>query len=213
MSKKIKITETQLRNVIDNIISEIKISSGNLPSKGFDGKFSCIVNKNEFKPIDLNNDGVTDFFQKGSLGGQEIRYYPNGILKIFRFDAPTPHWENSKWYCSSGKVVMDNWLKNTKFKTYKNNNPFINDGGAGERMPLNTTDNGSNGKWVSNMQKKLMDLKLLSIPRPTGNYGKMTQQAVLTWAQTQSDYTNQGKGITKDAYNRLVNFKPTIKQK
>ena len=202
MGQKIRLTESQLKKVISRVMNEVVIGPGKLPSKGFDGNFACVVNNKEYTPTDLDGNGVTDYFTKGSLGSEEIRYYPNGKSKIFRGAPPTPHWEDSTWSCSGGKVI-DKSLKNKSFKTYKGS-PFVEDGGL--RIPLNTTDNGSDGKYVTNLQNKLIQLKLLSIPKATGNYGKMTQYAVMSWAKDQADYTNQSRGITKDAYNRLVNF-------
>jgi len=202
MGKIIKLTESQLKRIIENTINELTIGTGKLPSKGFDGKFACVVQNKEFVPTDLNGDGVTDFFSKGSVGGQEVRYYPNG--KSMVWNSSKSNFDQSTWSCSGSKVI-DNWLKNKSFKTYKGS-PFVEDGGL--RIPLNTTDIGSDGKYITNLQNKLIQLKLLSIPKPTGNYGKMTHNAVMTWAKDQSDYTNQTRGITKDAYNRLVNFKP-----
>lgn len=209
MGKTVRLTESQLKDVIKRVISEqtnslseVVIGRGKLPAKGFDGNFACVVGNKEFTPMDLDSDGITDFFQKGSTS-EQIRYYPNGKSKIFRGSPPNPHWEDSTWSCKNGKVI-DKWLKNKSFKTYKGS-PFVDDGGL--RIPINTSDNGSDGKYITNLQKKLIELKLLSIPRPTGNYGKMTHYAVMTWAKDQADYTNQTRGITKDAYNRLVNFK------
>jgi hypothetical protein len=170
---------------------------------GFLGKFGCVV-KQGWRDLDENKDGIVDVISRGSTN-EEVRYYPNGKLKIFRGKPnPKPHWEDSTWSCSGDKVV-DKFLKNTSFKPYKGDNPWVNQGGL-TRIPVNTTDNGSGGKVISGIQQKLIDLGLLKISRPTGNYGTMTKMAVLDYAakNNRAQYTNQENGITKDVYDQLM---------
>lgn len=175
---------------------------------GFLGKFGCVI-KQGWREGDANKDGIVDYISRGSTN-EEVRYYPNGKSKIFRGAPPKPHWEDSTWYCSGNKVV-DSFLKNTAFKPYKDNNPWVNQGGV-IRIALNTTDNGSNGNIIAGIQQKLIDLGLLKIRRPTGNYGVMTKKAIEDYAakNNPTQYTNQTAGITKDVYDQLMKTTKTF---
>lgn len=180
--------------------------------KGFQGKFACVqtLSKSGASELDENKDGIVDLITVGGALGEK-KYFPNGKLQIFRSGTKEnnmkPHWENSTWYCSGNKVV-DNFIQNKKQKSYQGN-PFKKTGGqlyGGAYLPINTTDVGSNGKFVTNMQQKLIKGGYLKIPRPTGNYGRMTHQAIELFARDKG-YTTMydNGGLHKELYDNIVN--------
>lgn len=188
---------------------------------GFSGKFECITKQDpqKFLPQDTNNDGIIDMFTTSVAQGT-IRYYPNGKSKALMAgstsagsDAKNAKWIDSTWSCSNGKII-DSFIKNKyKMKSYKGS-PFI--GGDDPKkayIPIGTTDKGSDGKYITDLQNKLIELKYLNIPTATGNYGNMTQRAILTAAKTASEgsgnndsyFGDISKGINKYLYDIMVN--------
>lgn len=185
-----------------------KLSTTGKYLSGFLGKFSCVTQQG-WTEIDDDKDGKVEKIKRGGTN-EEIVYYPNGKSKIWRGSPPKPHWEDSTYYCS-GKKVIDSFIKNKKMKAYTNT-PFVKTTSSlngGSYIPLFTTDNGSNGRIISDMQQKLIDLGFLGIKKPTGNYGNMTQNAIQQFSTQYNPgaWTNQGSGITKDLYDMLMNTK------
>lgn len=180
-------------------------TTGKYPS-GFLGKFVCVT-KQGWTEIDNNKDGKVDTIKRGE-GNDQIVYYPNGKSKIWRSSSPKPSWEDTTYYCSGNKVI-DSFIKNSKMKPYKGGTPFVKTQGTlggGSYIPIFTTDNGSNGRVISDMQQKLINLGLLRIKKPTGNYGRMTQNAIKQFSDKYDPgaWVNQANGITKNLYDMLM---------
>ena len=129
-------------------------------------------------------------------------YFPFG--KSVTYNPQKSKHDQTTWGCENGKV-KDGWRKNSKFKTYDPKNAWVKKG-LQTYLPLNITDKGSNGNMVTQMQQKLIDLGFLKIPKPTGNYGVMTQAAIIDFCKgyNPGQETNQSLGITKDVYDQLL---------
>ncbi len=211
MGKIIRLTESDLTKLIKRIISENNVNANQSQSlklpKGYDGKFACVTKDKSLSQWDLNKDGELDFFSKGGVGHtSEIRYLPFGKAKKFRggaqaSDASKIGFVDSTWSCQ-GDRVMDKMETNKNLRTYKKD-PFVKAPNGLIILPVGTTDHGSGGNYVTKLQEKLILTKKLNIPKPTGNYGSMTQRAVMLWYDHD---VNQSQGITKDNYNTLMRF-------
>lgn len=192
------------------------------PQPGFSGKYSCITKQNPQKyiPQDTNGDKIIDMYTTSSSQGT-VRYYPNGKSKALLAgsnsmgpDSKNAKWVDSTWYCSGDKVI-DSFIQNkNKMKSYKGS-PFVDDGSGDPKrsyIPIGTTDRGSDGKYITNLQNKLIELNYLNIPSATGNYGNMTQRAILTAFKTSSEKTGNNdtyfgdisKGINKHMYDTII---------
>jgi hypothetical protein len=188
---------------------------------GFLGKFECITKQDpqKYLPQDTNSDGIIDMFTTSKSQGT-VRYYPSGKSKALMAgsnsmgpDAKNAKWIDSTWSCSNGKII-DSFIKNKyKMKPYKGS-PFV--GGNDPKtsyIPIGTTDRGSDGKYITDLQNKLIELKYLNIPKATGNYGNMTQRAILTAAKTSAEGVGNNatyfgditKGINKALYDSMIN--------
>lgn len=172
--------------------------------KGFD-KCPC-VKKQGWQGLDLDKDGVIEIIAPGGVTGDK-RYKPDGVLELWKTKGDgTSEITKSKYLCKGNKVV-DAFVQNPKtWKTYKGNNAFVKKGLI-EFIPEFTRD-GPGQDVIKKMQQKLIDKRFLKIKAPTGNYGKMTIQAVKDAGKSISpgdDTTNSYMGITKGLYNTLMN--------
>jgi len=188
---------------------------------GFLGKFECITKQDfqKYIPQDTDNDGIIDMFTTRTSQGT-VRYYPNGKSKSLMAgsnsmgpDSKNAKWIDSTWSCSNGKII-DSFIKNKyKMKPYKGS-PFVNDETKDPKrayIPIGTTDKGSDGKYITDLQNKLIELKYLNIPAATGNYGNMTQRAILTAGRATEGTGNNAiyfgdisKGINKALYDQIT---------
>lgn len=177
---------------------------------GFLGKFECITKQNPQKYIPIaNKDGIINMFTTQISAGT-IKYYPNGKSKVILHgsesvgpEAKNAKWIDSTWRCSNGKLI-DSFIRNDyKMKPYKGD-PFI--GGTDPKtsyIPIGTTDDGSDGKYITDLQNRLIELNYLNIPKATGNYGNMTHRAVVTASKggLMGDVT---KGVTRHFYDLIM---------
>lgn len=185
------LNETVINKIIDNVVKEQ--SQQKLDPKF--NNFPCILKQNWFK-YDLNKDGVIDTITPDL---NVKKYTSDGIVHIFE---PGNKVTKKRFKCVGDKVV-DDFVKNPKFKTYKGS-PFIEDGG--QRIPVFVTDNGSNGNIISQLQQKLIEKGYLRIKKPTGNYGRLTQQSIVLAAKKlmPGSEANQSRGITKELYDLIM---------
>jgi hypothetical protein len=213
MSKKtIRITESELKNIISNILNEIESGTWNNGSwvedkpktpnydKGF-SKYPCVT-KQGWQGYDLNKDGVIEMLTPAlAQTGISKQYFANGTMKLIDGKGGV---KETTYSCSGDKVIDK--MQNQKFATYSNT-PFVKKGSL-EYIPKQTKDTPPQ-KWITNLQQALINKKFLNIRKPTGNYGQWTHNAVLlaTKNMNSGQETNQANGITKEMYNMIVTGK------
>ena len=191
MGTTIRLTEAQVKKLIESVISEQNTTVKR--DAGFE-KFPCLSTLSGY---DLNHDGSVDTYtQSLAQTGESKQYYANGTMKWI---AASGKITTGKYSCQGNKVV-DSFIKNPTFKVLDQNTAF-----AAGYLPTFTKDGGVAGV-VTKLQQALINKKFLNIKRPTGNYGRMTQSAVLLAAKSidPANETNQSKGITKDLYDKIV---------
>jgi hypothetical protein len=212
--KIIKISESDLTKIISKVIKEqgqAHWEDGNwIPAqaptqnigKNF-AKFPCVT---KFVGYQKDTNGFpTVFTQSLGQGGESKLYYPDGTVMWIDGSGK----KTKSTYSCQGTKVIDQFIKNSAFKTY-NGNPFVTNQ-SGIFLPKQLTDNGSNEKYVTQLQQGLIQKGYLNIPKPTGNYGRMTQSAVLLAAKNMDpgNESNQVYGVRKDLFDKIVN--PNIK--
>ena len=212
--KIIKLKESTLKKLIANIIEEQNNGQAHwdngvwVPAQAptqnvgkLFSKFPCVTN---FTPYQSDKNGMaTIYFQKIGQNKEAKYYYPNGTMI---WDDNMGKRTKSTYSCQGGQVI-DAFIKNAAFKPY-NGNPFVTDA-SGTYLPKQTTDNGSNGKYVTLLQQGLIQKGYLRIPKPTGNYGRMTHSAVQLAAKDMDpgNEANQVRGVQKSLYDKIVNTK------
>lgn len=212
MSKIIRLTESKLINLIKQVILEgghwdgkghwIEDTPENVKSNvkidsGFN-KFPCVKSLTGY---DMNHDGSIDTYTPAlAQTGESKQYYADGRMVYIKADGT----KTKLTYSCQGNKIIDEFTKNQVFKTYKGNTPFINEGGN-TIIPLNTKD-GPGQSIIKNLQEKLMKMGVLGISHSTGNYGRMTQSAILLAAKKldPGNETNQSRGITKSLYDLIM---------
>jgi hypothetical protein len=171
--------------------------------KGFD-KCPC-VKKQGWSGLDLDKDGVIEIISPGAVGGDK-RYKPDGVLELWKTKSDGTAEITKSTYSCNGDKVIDGFVQNPKtWKTYKGNKPPFVKKGLIEYIPEYTQD-GPGQDVIKKMQQKLIDAGKLKIKAPTGNYGKMTIQAVKDFG-TGDDVTNSYMGITRNLYNTLMGIR------
>lgn len=226
MGKKIiKLTESQLKNIVSEIYGLMNEQEYASAPEGFGTgkpsvttkaikdfslylpKFGCVTKQN-WNTYDDNKDGKIDRIDGTSTGGGAFKFYlPNGVLNIDSHNGKPPL--KSTYSCSGDKVI-DSYLKNPVGKVYSDpKNPFIKSPNGDMIIPYYTKD-GNGGLWITNLQKVLIRLGFLKIPKPTGFMGNMTKQAILQAVNkyNSGQYVNQTNGIQKKFYEQLINLKP-----
>ena len=212
MSKIIRLTESKLIKLIKQVILEgghwdgqghwIEDTPANTKSNvkidsGFN-KFPCVKSLTGY---DLNRDGSVDTYTPAlAQTGESKQYYADGSMVFIKANGT----KTKSTYSCQGNKIIDAFTKSQSFKTYKGNTPFINEGGN-TIIPLNTKDS-SGQSIIRNLQEKLMKMGFLKISRSTGNYGRMTQSAILLAAKNLNpgDETNQSRGINKKLYDLIM---------
>ena len=211
MSKILKLTESQLKKVVMEIMNESKNIDEFQVDKGTDfsafSKYPCIKNttmNNGWTRYDDNNDGKIERVQQQLGAGGYKTYFPNGSIKIYANGK-----ETKSTYGCKGEKVIDSFMKNPAGKVYSDaKNPFVKQG-PNEIIPYYTKD-GNGGLWITNLQKVLIRLGFLKIPKPTGFMGNMTKNAIMAAVKkyNSGQETNQTNGIQKQFYYQLINLKP-----
>lgn len=207
MSKKIiRITESDLKNIIKNILKESGVSVKNEMKyhEGF-SKYPCIT-KQGWSGYDLDKDGVIEMVTPAfAQTGISKQYYSDGTMKLID---PKGGVTKTTYSCSGDKVVgrgdkVIDKGQNQTFKTYSGT-PFVKKG-LSEYIPKQTKD-GTSGKWITKLQQALINKGYLNIAKPTGNYGQWTHASVLlaTKKLNPNQETNQANGITKEMYDMIV---------
>jgi hypothetical protein len=182
--------------------------------KRFD-KYPCIKKyyPSVYTGYDNNGDSVVDV-----VAANQKYYYPDGTVSMSQGGTKDV---KSTYYCSGDKLI-DKFVKNPKGKLYSGNDPWVRETVGGkdknglgnyDYIPWYTKD-PAGSKWISNLQKVLIDKKYLNIKAPTGFAGNMTKNATLSAAKSlmPTEETNLGNGIRRQFYDFLVGVKQPVKK-
>ena len=212
MAKILKLTESQLKKVVMEIMNESKNIDELQVDKSTNfsafSKYPCIKNtamNNGWTRYDDNDDGKIDRVQQRLNAGGSKTYFPNGTILLY-----TNNKDTKSTYGCKGNQVIDSFISNPAGKVYADpKNPFVKLPNGTIGIPYYTKD-GNGGVWIANLQKVLIRLGFLNLTKPTGFMGNMTKDAIGAAARIYNSYiqTNLNNGIPKDFYYQLINLKP-----